>query len=153
MAGNRLRIFLDANILFSAAHDPESRSAALITFAIHSGRVALLTSAYALEEATRNLELKRTESLGRLAHLLKSVQIVPEASSDAMQAALKQSLPPSDLPILAAALHANAQYLVTGDRTHFGHLMDHPHAASTIRVLSLASTLRMLLAITPHRQS
>ncbi len=42
--------------------------------------------------------------------------------SFALEAMIGRGLPPKDAPILAAALAAEAGLLVTGDRSHFGHL-------------------------------
>jgi predicted nucleic acid-binding protein len=53
-----LRVFLDANILFTAAYSPEGLSALLVELGA-AGRVTLLTSPLAIVEAERNLEAKR----------------------------------------------------------------------------------------------
>ncbi len=146
MGGKRLALFLDANILFSAAHDPESRSAALFTLAKQRPAVTLMTSAYATEEARRNLALKRPENLPTLKELLSRVRTVREAPIETVrEAAVRHGIPAPDAPILAAALEARADILVTGDVTHFGHLMDRRQAGLPIRVLRLRNTLRLLL--------
>jgi predicted nucleic acid-binding protein len=36
------------------------------------------------------------------------------------------SLPAKDAPILSAAIHAGADFLITGDRHHFGRWMNRP---------------------------
>src|SRR5207247_175678 len=75
----------------------------------------LLTSAYAAEEARRNLD--SPEQRMRLEALLARTEIVPESTA---------SLPPGlglsdkDPPILKAALAAAATHLVTGDVRDFG---------------------------------
>ena len=46
------RVFLDANVLFSAAYRPDSRLRELWALA----EVELVTSAYSVEEACRNLD-------------------------------------------------------------------------------------------------
>ena len=146
MGGKRLSFFLDANILFSAVHDPESRSAALIALA-KQGRCALVSSSYASEEARRNIELKRPQALVRFRQILRWVRLVREAPSDLIRrVALEQDLPAADAPILAAALQARVEYLVTGDRSHFGHLMGQRNPTLPIQVLSLANALGLLLA-------
>ena len=63
------RLFLDANILFSAAYRPDAGVARLWELP----KVALLTSSYAVEEAGRNLRGK--DQLTRLHELLKKVEI------------------------------------------------------------------------------
>ena len=61
------RLFLDANVLFTAAHRPEGKAAFLLQ-AWPPQAVApwyLLSSAYALEEARRNLTVKFPDALAR----------------------------------------------------------------------------------------
>ena len=60
-----LRVFLDANILFTAAYSPDGLSALLIELGA-AGRVTLLTSPLAIVEAERNLEAKRPSALPTL---------------------------------------------------------------------------------------
>ena len=66
------RVFLDANVLFSAAYVEISGLTRLWTF----DNVALLSSAYAIEEARRNLAIDRPDSLPRFRRLLDSVLTV-----------------------------------------------------------------------------
>lgn len=107
------RVFLDANVLFSAAWRPDSRLARLWRLE----GVRLLSSQYAVEEARRNLNDR--DQRERLSRLAASMEIV--ATVAAMPAALR--LPMKDQPILGAALAARTTHLVTGDVTHFGRLM------------------------------
>ncbi len=51
------RLFLDANVLFTAAHNPEGKAALLIQLG-QLQWLELTTSAYAREEARRNLAKK-----------------------------------------------------------------------------------------------
>ena len=60
-----MRLFLDANVLFTAAHNPGGKAALVIEFG-RAGIWRLATSAYAAEEARRNLALKFPACLGRL---------------------------------------------------------------------------------------
>jgi predicted nucleic acid-binding protein len=136
-------VFLDANILFSAAYDPDSRAAALLA-AARAGRCAVVTSSYAVEEARRSLEKKRPDAVVSLGQHLQHFRIVPDAAPAHVQDAVTRHLVPvEDAPILAAALRAGAAYLVTGDRTHFGHLMDRPVKGLAVRVVSVANALRL----------
>ncbi len=100
------RLFLDANILFSAAYRP----AAGLTRLWQLEHVQLLTSAYAVGEDRVNHQRRRLEKL------LRRVSIVTGATP----ASAALNLPQKDLPILQAALYARATHLLTGDRRHFG---------------------------------
>ena len=114
-----MRLFLDANVLFTAAHNPAGRAAALFALARH-GVCVLLTSPHAAEEATRNLRLKYPDVVGVLDDLLQIASVISEAAGEDVAWALEQGLPADDAPILAASARAHADLLVTGDRTHFG---------------------------------
>ena len=105
------RVFLDANVLFSAAY---RKDAGLLRLWDLAG-TDLLTSAYAAEEARRNLD--SPEQRMRLEALLARIEIVPESTAS-LPSGLR--LPEKDQPILKAALAAGATHLVTGDVKDFG---------------------------------
>lgn len=105
------RLFLDANILFSAAYRAD---AGLLDF-WKLKNVKLCTSPYALEEARINLSADvQKERLTRLATVL-------EFNDAALQELPPEiSLPEKDVPIMLAAIEARATHLITGDLRHFG---------------------------------
>ncbi|MGH9320676.1 MAG: PIN domain-containing protein [Vicinamibacteria bacterium] len=105
------RLFLDANVLFSAAYREDSPLMRLW----HRRGVALLTSAYAQVEAERHLD--ESQRL-RLKELINGVRLVPDAPSYDLPKEL--SLRGKDVPIVAAAMAAGATHLITGDRRDFG---------------------------------
>jgi predicted nucleic acid-binding protein len=105
------RPFLDANILFSAAYKADAMLARLWQLP----SVQLVTSPYAIEEARRNLQTD--EQRMRLDTLLAAVTIVLHMSDH--PAAATAGLPEKDVPILAAAIAAQATHLLTGDVKHF----------------------------------
>lgn len=105
------RLFLDGNILFSAAYRPDAGLLALWKLK----RVALCSSHYAVAEARVNLsdedQRQRLEDLsGKLELFDAAVQSLPAGVS----------LPEKDVPILLAAIEARATHLLTGDVKHFG---------------------------------
>ena len=105
------RLFLDANVLFSAAF----RENAPLRWLWKQSGVELLTSAYAITEAERHLE---GDQRVRLSELLKGVRIVPDAPM--LELPKRTALRGKDVPILAAAMSARATHLITGDRRDFG---------------------------------
>lgn len=138
-----MRLFLDANVLFAAAITPNGRSSALFELAPRTEH-ELLTSAHAFEEARRNVAARYPETMERLEEvLLTDVEVVPEARLDLVAWARKTGLPSSDAPILAAAVQARADALVTGDRAHFGPFFG--RTLEGVRVLSLRDALNELL--------
>lgn len=82
--------------------------------------VDLLSSDYAVEEARRNLALERAPALARLKRLTAALTIVN--SPQILKLPLNVRLDSKDRPILLAAICAKADYLLTGDGRHFGHL-------------------------------
>jgi len=137
-----VKVFLDANVVFSAAHQREGRAQALLLLA-RAGRCELMVSAHALEEARRNLTRKSHSFDQRLADLLAMTAVVAEAPAPLVAWALEHGLPLKDAPILAAAVHANADILATGDLRDFGHLFG--KSLRGVRILSLAKAIKALL--------
>lgn len=108
------RLFLDANVLFSAAYAPDSGLARLW----RRRDAILLASAYVVEEAMRN---SAPEAQSRLRALVARCERVADVAGE-IDAELEASLPASDRPVLRAALAARATHLVSGDRRAFGPL-------------------------------
>ena len=110
------RLFLDANVLFSAAY----RGDAAVKRLWADAEAELVTSTYALAEVERNLGT--TGELERLSELLEAVTVV---GVSAIPAAISEGidLPEKDLPILAGALAARCTHLITGDLRHFGRYL------------------------------
>jgi uncharacterized protein len=114
-----MRVFLDANVLFSAAKT-DGAVRALLTLLERSGHRACV-DAYVVEEARRNLGAKAADRLLDLEGLLARTAIGPVPRvNPALEASLP--LPAKDRPVLVAAIHQGCDALVTGDRTHFGAL-------------------------------
>ena len=109
------RLFLDANILFSAAYRADA--GLLRLWKLKSA--TLCSSRYALGEARINLaepaQRIRLDKLSGVIHFT-------EASQRALPPAI--SLPEKDVPILLAAIEGRATHLLTGDVRHFGPYFD-----------------------------
>jgi uncharacterized protein len=105
------RLFLDANILFSAAYRHSSELLALWRLK----DVKLCTSRFALEEARINLSDEAQRQ--RLVNLSNSVDLF-DAPDEGLPEGIR--LPEKDVPILLAAVAARATHLLTGDVRHFG---------------------------------
>jgi uncharacterized protein len=115
------RFFLDANVIFTAVHNPDGNGRALFRLAAR-GRIELVSSRYALEEAARNIAVKFPECVRELNILVEGLLLVAEPRLGEIQLAAARGLPDKDVPILAAAIGARVAALVTGDRRDFGHL-------------------------------
>lgn len=114
-----MRIFLDANILFSAA---KSNGAVrrLLEMLLAAGHECLIDD-YVMEEARRNLAAKAPGGADFLASLSLRLKNVPV---QALQPVFETDppLPADDRPILGTAIQNRCDALITGDCTHFGRL-------------------------------
>jgi len=115
-----VRLFLDANVLFSAAVSPAGAAAGLIALAA-GGACEVVASTLAVTEATRNLRARAPASMDRWCLVGAVVGIVPEADLRLLES-VGFTLAAKDRPILAAAIGCRATVLVTGDRRHIGSL-------------------------------
>jgi predicted nucleic acid-binding protein len=127
------RLFLDANVLFSAAYKAETRLRRLWTLK----SAMLCSSRYALEEARINLDTE--EQRARLAALSESLQFVDVVTSSRRP---RVALPEKDQPILLAAIEARATHLLTGDIRHFVRYLG--KKIEGIRILLSSDYLRSL---------
>jgi hypothetical protein len=107
-----VKVFCDANILFSAA-DSGSFTSKLFKQAL--GSAELTTSLHAAEEARRNLAVKRPSHLNGLETLLAHLGMV-HALADTT---LEWDLDPQDTPIMLAAIAGTCTHLLTSDKKHF----------------------------------
>jgi uncharacterized protein len=119
------RLFLDANVLFSAAY--RESSGLLRLWKLRD--VALCTSRYALGEARINLADENQRQ--RLTALAATLDFAEAAESELPRGV---SLPDKDIPILRAAKEARASYLLTGDLRHFG-----PYFGKRVRNITIVS--------------
>jgi predicted nucleic acid-binding protein len=107
-----MRVFLDANTLFSASL-PRSRMRAFLD--VLFGRAECLTNDFAVEEARRNLAVKFPESVPFLERLARKCEIITQLTT-----VLEVELPLKDVPILGGAVAGRASHLLTGDERDFG---------------------------------
>lgn len=109
-ARTEVRIFLDANVLFSAAKS-DGFVRRLLELLLADGHV-LCADGYVAETA-------RPQGLPALAALLDRLEVAPLQADPGSMTALS-ALPEKDRPVVAAAARMTCDALVTGDRTHFG---------------------------------
>ncbi len=134
-------VFLDTNVLFSAAYRPDARLRRLWKLP----DAELITSAYAVEEARRNLDSPKQRL--DLEKLLRTVKVMAATPVDRPLLRLRSGqglsaveLPDKDLPILLAAIDAKATHLLTGDFSHFGSY--YGQAVEGVLILPPADYLR-----------
>ena len=106
-------LFLDANILFSAAYRKQSGLLKLWK----TKSATLVSSAYAIEEARRNLDTPPQKE--RLDNLIVGLYEIYPFHVD-IKLPENVTIREKDKPILMAAIVAKADFLITGDVRDFG---------------------------------
>lgn len=134
-----MRVFLDANVLFTAAHNPTGKAAFVIKLA-SEGYFLVFTSDFACDEAERNLAAKYPGCLPVHAEIISHVTVV----SAKLSASYPSGLPDKDAIIFQAAATCNATHLLTGDIRHFGAFMNRPSETFSIIVQTTAEFLASL---------
>jgi len=127
-----MKVFLDANILFSASFPKSFLADFLSGLERHA---TLLTNAYAMTEAERNIAAKAPKRLALHHEFAERLPVVPLLVFD-----LDVKLADKVRPILCGAIAARADYLFTGDKMAFGHLY-----GKTVRGVKIVS-VQLLLA-------
>jgi rRNA-processing protein FCF1 len=134
-----MRIFLDANILFSAAKS-DGAVRLLLERLLKAGHECCVDG-YVTEEARRNLAAKSPEGLAALAILLTRLHRESAQHADAVLEGTLP-LPEKDRPVLAAAIRHGCAALVTGDKSHFG-----PLYGKTVRGVAIHSPISLAQAL------
>lgn len=130
-----MKVFVDANILFSAS-DEKSATSRLLRLLSQHGKA--ITSPHAWEEARRNLERKRPHLLQGLDSLHRIVTV-----SYAFRLPPDIEIVEKDKPILAGAVGAACTHLWTSDRLHFGAWYGTSlHGVTIVSSIQLANTLQ-----------
>ena len=134
------RLFLDANVLFSAARSLRGKIGFLFVQP-NAQEWTLLSSEYAVNETRRNLALKFPQVQAEFETLLVQVEIVAQPQN----APFELDLPEKDRPIWHAAFAAKATHLLTGDLKDFGKFMNRPKRSAGIVIQTVADYLRNIL--------
>lgn len=137
-----MKLFLDANVIFTAAYSSQGLSRGLFRLAA-VGKCALCTSAFAHEEALRNIQKKAPDKLAELNTLMQQVDILPEPHPQWINRAARLPLSSKDAPVLAAAFQGKVDIFVTGDRRDFGHLFG--QVLEGVKILTPADALEAVI--------
>lgn len=112
-----MRVFLDANILFSAART-DGAVRRFLKQLIDAGHTCIADD-YVVAEARRNLMRKGPQEVAVLEALLPRLEVAA-AVAGADTVGEVAWLPPKDRPVLASAIRLRCDALLTGDRSDFG---------------------------------
>ena len=122
-----IRVFFDASVLFAAGYSNAGYARDLIRLAVR-GQLRVIVSQDVLDEVDRNMGRKAPERVEAYRELLGLIdlEIVPDPTKEAVWA-VEEYVVQKDAPIVAAAINAQPDYLVTYDRRH---LIDPPEVAA-----------------------
>lgn len=138
-----MRVFLDANILFSAAKS-DGAVRALLRLLLAGGHECWV-DAFVVTEARRNLEAKGPKAVRTLDALLADLKVAAGSSTGrATPPDVLAWLPDKDRPVLAAAIALGCDALVTGERRHFG--AGYGHTFGGVMIHSPRSLAEQILA-------
>jgi len=114
-AADRPRVFLDTNVLVSALYSADGPPAAILRLHVDE-RITIVVSQLVVEELIRAIRRKFPDALPPLREFLLTTppEVVPDPSGDEIQR-FAPAVNRSDAPVLAAAVNADADYLVSGD--------------------------------------
>lgn len=146
-----IRVFLDATVLFSAARNPEGMNRDLLNIAEERGDVILLSNWVVVDEADIKLmymalRRERSELASLVAKYVKKCAVAPVELN---QLLLPLTPDPHDAPVLAGAVSANANWLITANVAHFGHLYN--KEIRGVLVLNPETALRQLISSAERR--
>lgn len=140
-----MRLFLDANVLFSACKT-DGAIRRLLRWLSRTGH-KLVVDVYVAAEANRNLQLKALDGYLPIETLKDELSI--EFSAQVFERRLESvAIDPDDAPVMAAAIELECDALITGDKTHFGHLFG--RKVEGVLIVSPAQAAESLL---PNRSS
>jgi len=126
----RLRVFLDSNVIFSGMYSSQGAPGIILEHFIE-GRLRVVISQQVLGEIVHTIKEKLPEALPALRRLL--VNIPPEIGEDPTLeevAHWAEVINIEDASILAAAIIAEPDYLITGDK----HFFENPDIAEKSRL-------------------
>ena len=115
------RLFLDASVLVAGSGSPGGGSGAILRLLeFHVPNLEGVVSRQVLVETERNIEKKLPRGLRRYREIVANIRLVVEADpsqGDVLNCA--KLINSKDAPILAAAINAQADFLITLNTRHF----------------------------------
>lgn len=125
------RVFLDSNVIFSGLHSPGGAPGAVLKLMLDR-KIKVVISRQILEEVVRTFKKKLPGALPALSRffLNSPLEVVGDPSPDEVLR-WTETLKEGDASIFAAAVVANPDFFVTGDR----HFLDNPQLKRKSRLV------------------
>ena len=130
-----MKIFLDANVLFTAAYNPQGKAFLLIQSDLH-----FVSSDYAIDEARRNLKVKKKSALDTFDKFIKNIEVVILFPNIVCPIDIADK----DKPIFTAAWISESTHLLTGDIKDFGIYMNKAAETKNIIIQTVSEFLNSI---------
>ncbi len=118
----KLKVYLDSNVLFSAAYSGSGKSKSFLLYELQElGFIKVFISKLVCDEAVINIKSKKIEQLSFLNYLINRSTILPDTIRE-LKNDLIALLPLNDRIILSTAISYGMDYFLTGNTKDFKHL-------------------------------
>ena len=141
---SKLRIFVDADVLFAGSASTHEHSASLVILRMAEiTLIEALSSEQVITEVRRNLKEKMPAALPAFQMMVRRcLRVVSDPGSNEIKV-LANAADPKDVPILAAAVREGCMYLTTYNIRHF---QPGAESAQVLKPGDLVQRIRYLLA-------
>ena len=122
MESEKVRVFLDSNVILSGLFSDRGPPRIILDLlSLGLSVISGVTGEFNIEEIERNLKKKMPAVLPKYRACLDllNLEIIPRPSLGQIKP-LRGHTAEKDLPVLASAIKAKADFLVTGDKKDFG---------------------------------
>jgi len=124
MAKRVVKVFLDSNVIISGLISDKSAPRLILELLCHDlPLMHAVTGQYNLEEIERTITRKLPAARPVLHDFMSrlKIEIIPLPAGEKL-GKYRGVIADEDLPVLVSAIECGADYLVTGDKKHFGGL-------------------------------
>ena len=113
----KLKVFLDSNVVFSAAYSEKERSRSYLFFELQNlNIIKIYISNLVKFESIHNIKIKKPEKLDFLNELLSKADIIEDVD---IYYEFTKTLPENDRIILSSAIYHNIDFFITGNTKDF----------------------------------
>lgn len=135
------RVFVDSSVLIAAAISPTGSARDLIMSSLRK-KVKIILSDLVLEETERNLANKAPQALPALKLFLEVLNPEVVIPTRSMIAKAEEIIDVKDAPVIAGAVQAKADYLVSFDRKH---LLNHKEEIEAYFKINVATPNEVII--------
>ena len=113
----KLKVFLDSNVIFSAAYSGKEKSRSYLFFELQTlNIIKIYISNLVKFESIHNIKIKKPEKLDFLNELLSKVYIIEDVD---VYYEFAKNLPENDRIILSSAVYHDIDFFITGNTKDF----------------------------------